>query len=77
MDTSRSACGVWQRPKQHRSDDREDGGVGADAERQRQEGGDREGPVLPEEPEREDEILPQSVHSWPPRSRGPAYRTGV
>ena len=49
-----AGLGVWQRPKQDRSDDREDGGVGADAQRQRQEGGEGEGAVLPEEPERED-----------------------
>ena len=66
--------GVWQRPKEDRLDDREDGGVGADAQRQRQEGGEGEGPVLPEEPAREYEIQPQSVHSFTPRSRGVAPR---
>ena len=62
--------GIRQRPQQHGADDGEDRGVGADAERQRQDGGQREGAILAEQPEREAEILNQSFHVTLPRARG-------
>ena len=41
-----------QRPEQGRFDDGEEGGVGADPEGQRQDGGRREGRFPPEDPQR-------------------------
>ena len=54
--------GVRQRAQQHRSHDGEDGGVGADAQRQGQDGRSRKGSILPEQPERKAEIVTKGVH---------------
>ena len=43
-------------------DQREDGGVGADTERQRQDGDERESGLLPEMPKRQPHILSKIAH---------------
>ena len=62
MWTSCPACGTGQRLQQDRVDDGEDGRVGADADRQGQDGGPREAPILPQQPEREAGILHELFH---------------
>ena len=51
-----------QRLQQHRADDREDRGIGADAERQRRDRRGREHAVLAKHPERVSEILQEQFH---------------
>jgi hypothetical protein len=62
------AARVRQRAKQHGVDDAEDGGVRADAERQRQQDQDRVGRVLAETARRVAQVLPERVdRADPPR----------
>ncbi len=50
--------GEWQRTKQRRIDQREDGAVGANAERQRQDGHEREARRSPELPQGKLQVVP-------------------
>ena len=52
-----------QRLQQHGVDDGEDGGVGADADGEGQDGGRREAAVLPQQAEGEAGVLEQAFHS--------------
>ena len=54
-----------QRLQQHRVDDRENRGVGADADGERQDGGGGEAAVLPQQPGREFTLLKQTIHVSP------------
>ena len=56
---------IRQRFEQDAVHDREDGAVGPDAERQRDERHDREGRRLPEATERVDDVLAHGVHDVP------------
>ena len=53
---------IRQRPQQHAVDDAEDGGVGADAERERQHGERRESRLTFESAERVEKVFSQVVH---------------
>ena len=61
--TSRSASGKRQRPQQHGVDDAENRRVGADAGGQREDGGERETLLLPEQAEAELDVLEKVTHS--------------
>jgi hypothetical protein len=54
---------IGQRAQQHAVDDREDGGVGADAQRQRQHRDGGEAGAARELPRPVPQVLPQGVHS--------------
>ena len=56
---------VDQRPQQHAADDAEDGGVGADAERQREDDGDGQALDPGQRPQREAEVGDEA-HWWAP-----------
>ena len=64
------AVGVGKRHRlqQHRVDHREDGGVRADAERQRRNGGGGEAAALPEHPERLAQVLEEAFNHGGPRN---------
>ena len=48
---------------------REDGGVGTDAERQRQDGDDGEPELLPQMPKRQPDVAPKIAHDASPAVR--------
>ena len=57
--TSRSGSGVGQRPEEQRARDAEDRGVGADAEGQREHGGERDAGRTGQEAQRVTRVLPE------------------
>jgi|HubBroStandDraft_6_1064221.scaffolds.fasta_scaffold78908_1 hypothetical protein len=57
--------GIRQRRQERRVIDREDGGVGADAERQGEQNGDGQARVPGKHAEAESEVLKQSLHNRP------------
>ena len=61
---------VRQRPQQHRVDHAEDRGVGADAERQRQHGDEREGGAPRQSADRESKVPPERIHHATSRWKG-------
>ena len=63
--------GEGQRPKEHAVNDAEDGGVGADAESESEDGDDGEAGAFDEEAEGEADVLEQSEHGF---SRGGSRR---
>ena len=58
-----------QRTKEHGVDEAEDGGIAADAERERQDHGHREPRRSPQQPQAEAEILPEHLHVRVPADR--------
>ena len=58
--------GISERLEQNRIHDREDGGVGSDAERQRGNGSDGEAGVLPEHLQRVLDVVEQVAHCATP-----------
>src|SRR5262249_49070896 len=54
--------GIAERPQHDAVDDAEDGGVGADAERERENGEQREAGTLAQPPERVPQVLEERVH---------------
>ena len=71
--TRRSGSPERQRPQQHRVDDAEDRGVGADAEREREDGGRGEAGILAQHAHGVDEVLAQRVERTAARAdRGSA-----
>ena len=52
---------IWQRPQQHPFDDGENGGVGADAKRQRGQRRDCESGMLAERARRVDDVLAELI----------------
>ena len=66
--------GIGQRPEQRRVDHREDGDVGADAERQREDGGERESRLADEQPQGVTDVMERT---WRPLRRGRAGEVGV
>jgi hypothetical protein len=57
-------AGVGKRREQQRLHDGEDGGVRANSQRQREDGGQGEGRTLPQLPQREAKIVPEIPHGW-------------
>ena len=57
--------GIWERPEQDRSDDRDDGRIGAETHSEGQDYRQRVRAVLPEHAPREHQILPDRIHGGP------------
>jgi hypothetical protein len=60
---------VRQGPQQHRVNNGEDGRVGADAQRNRQDGGEREGRVVPQRADGVAQVGSEVGHGASPRVR--------
>ena len=75
-DDEAARFGVRQRPEQNRLDDGKERAVGADAEGQGDDRGDREAAVLDEHPEGEFQVLAQCVHGSLGSDRVARVRSG-
>src|SRR5258708_37780469 len=66
-----------QRSEQDGLPDREEGRVGADAERQRQDRDEREGPIAKRGPERVAKVLNKGHHCWRLIAKCWPWRTAI